>query len=111
MNLTPFNWGLSPLAARQINFLRGNKEWKCHMKNEVLAEHSSTWRTNGLSSLSYDVLGRKFIDEEKCGETAEIITVKVGLNGDHWTNEKSGVGNLDYTDPEEVKRKSQLKRK
>jgi len=95
----------------KINFLRGNKEWKCHMKNEVLAEHSSTWRTNGLSDLSYDVLGRKLIDEEKCGEKAEIITVRVGLNGDHWTNEKSGVENLDYTDPEEVKRKLQLKRK
>ena len=38
----------------KLQFLRDNKVWKCMNKTEVLEEHSSSWKTNGLESLNYE---------------------------------------------------------
>jgi hypothetical protein len=37
----------------KLEFLRGHKEWKCKNKWEMLDEHDSTWRVNGLMDLTY----------------------------------------------------------
>ena len=38
---------------KKLQFLREHKVWKCMNKTEVLEEHSSSWKTNGLSSLHF----------------------------------------------------------
>ena len=38
----------------KLKFLRNHKIWKCMNKTEVLEEHSSSWKKNGLSSLKYE---------------------------------------------------------
>lgn len=47
---------------KKLQFLREHKVWKCMNKTEVLEEHSSSWTTNGLSSLNFK--GNK--SEERC---------------------------------------------
>jgi len=41
---------------QKLSFLRTNKKWKCMVKWEALDEHETTWRTNGLANLTYDIL-------------------------------------------------------
>jgi len=69
----------------KMNYLRQTKE-KFMRKNEVLAEHAKTWKTNGLSNLGYKVIGRHRcmagIGTTKCVR----VVVDVGLNGE-WTDD------------------------
>ena len=81
----------------KLNFLRENKAWKCMSKWEALDEHESTWRTNGLHDLKYQVIGTKALFDDDGGEgglgrgRATKITVNVQLNGNHWSNDKCGI--------------------
>lgn len=77
----------------KMDFLRKHKTWKCMVKWELKDEHETTWKTNGLADLKY-----KIVKTEQLGNSphATKITVDLGTNGDHWTNEKAGV---DYMPP------------
>jgi len=80
--------------SQKIGFLRQHKAWKCQEKWEVLKEHETTWKTNGLSDLSYSLIKKEYLDKDK---KSTKITVDVKLNGtlsSHWSNEKVA---LDYT--------------
>jgi len=76
----------------KLNFLRANKQWKCYVKWEALEEHEKTWKTNGLTDLTYAILSKKALPETN--DKGTLLNVDVKLNGEHWTNNKSGV---DYT--------------
>mmetsp|Transcript_7047 Transcript_7047/g.13289 ORF Transcript_7047/g.13289 Transcript_7047/m.13289 type:complete len:482 (-) Transcript_7047:1194-2639(-) len=84
----------------KLTFLKNNRNWKCMVKWEALKEHESTWRTNGLADLKYSILkmeslvdGLRNSENEKDDSKprATKITVDVKLNGNHWSNEKSGM--------------------
>lgn len=68
----------------KIAFLKQNKIWKCMNKQEVLEEHESSWRTNGLANLSF-----KLIDKSWLNKFTIKIVVDVSENG-HWTDLVSG---------------------
>lgn len=72
----------------KLDFLRENREWKCMVKWEAADEHEATWKTNGMADLKYSVLKTQHLDE---GKKSSKITVDVKLNGNHWSNDKSGV--------------------
>jgi len=75
--------------SQKIDFLRSHKEWKCQLKWELLKEHDATWKTNGLSDLTYSVLNKTSLDPDT--NKATKVTVDVKLNGNHWSNDK-GIG-------------------
>jgi len=77
----------------KIDFLKGHKNWKCNLKWEALDEHEKTWRSNGLASLRYNEEARS----DSLHESGKVtkVTVDVELNGDHWSNGKSGVDMVD----------------
>jgi hypothetical protein len=72
----------------KLNFLRENKEWKCMVKWEALEEHDKTWKTNGLADLKYKLIEKSYLDDTK--KTTKLH-VDVQLNGNHWSNDKSGI--------------------
>jgi hypothetical protein len=77
----------------KLKFLKRHREWKCMVKWEALEEHGKTWRNNGLADLSYRVLRTAPLDTKDLTKSrATKITVDVQLNGDHWANDKCGVG-------------------
>lgn len=78
----------------KMAFLRNHQEWKCMVKWELQEEHESTWKTNGLADLKYDV-----VSQEKLNSWASKITVNLKLNGTHWTNAQAGV---DYIPPKKA---------
>ncbi|KAL7548254.1 hypothetical protein ACHAWF_011542 [Thalassiosira exigua] len=79
----------------KLSFLKQNKAWKCMVKWEALDEHPTTWKTNGLADLSYNILMMKRLDKDDGGEAkATKLTTDVKLNGNHWANEKCGVDYL-----------------
>ena len=79
----------------KLGFLKQNKEWKCMVKWEALDEHEKTWKRNGLSDLSYNILKSSRLDKDDDGESkATMLTVDVKLNGNHWANDKCGVDYL-----------------
>ena len=63
------------------------------VKWEALKEHEQTWKTNGLSDLSYKVLETKPLDTNNriSKSKATLVTVDVKLNGNHWANDKCGI--------------------
>eukprot|EP01041_Mallomonas_annulata_P006369 gene6369-12876_t len=69
----------------KIQLLRQHRNWKCPNKWEVLEEHDSTWKENGLSNLKYEVLRRNEISP-----SYHRILVDVQLNG-HYTDSLSGL--------------------
>mmetsp|Transcript_16760 Transcript_16760/g.16965 ORF Transcript_16760/g.16965 Transcript_16760/m.16965 type:complete len:84 (+) Transcript_16760:156-407(+) len=76
----------------KLAFLRTKKKWKCMVKWEALDEHEKTWRTNGLTDLTYNVISRDVLDETNgCGSK---ISVDVQLNPGHWANDKCSVDYL-----------------
>ena len=75
----------------KLSFLRQHKEWKCMVKWEALKEHEQTWKTNGLSDLSYKMLETKPLDTNNRISKATLVTVDVKLNGNHWANDKCGI--------------------
>jgi hypothetical protein len=85
----------------KLDFLRENRSWKCMVKWEAADEHDKTWRQNGLEDLKYSILQTVPLDDgtgttssNSNNSKATKFTVDVKLNGDHWSNEKSG---LDFT--------------
>ena len=72
----------------KVQHLRENRDWKCMVKRELLSEHDRTWKMNGLGNLGYSVLQQEPLHES---EKATKITVDVGLNDNHWSNEHSGI--------------------
>jgi len=72
----------------KLDFLRSHKEWKCMVKWEAADEHAATWKTNGLADLKYTLLSQQHLDDAK---KSTKYTVDVRLNGNHWSNAKSGV--------------------
>jgi hypothetical protein len=77
----------------KLQFLKKHREWKCMVKWEALEEHKTTWRQNGLADLSYKVLETTPLDTRDVAKSrATKITVDVMLNGEHWANDKCGVG-------------------
>ena len=64
----------------KINHLKANRVWKCMNKNEVLEEHTVSWKANGLSNLVYKKISRSDINQY-----AVVINVDVMLN-QHWTD-------------------------
>ena len=78
----------------KLSFLKQNKEWKCMVKWEALNEHATTWKTNGMADLSYDIKMMIPLDKDNDGgeeRKATKLTIDVKLNGDHWANSKCGV--------------------
>jgi hypothetical protein len=73
----------------KMSFLRANNTWKCKVKWEVLDEHETTWKTNGLVDLDYIILGNKTIPNSNCKAT--LLTVDVKLNQGHWADDKCHV--------------------
>lgn len=71
--------------SEKIGFLRQHKAWKCQEKWEVLKEHEATWKTNGMSDLTYSLISKEYLDKDK---KSTKITVDVKLNGHHWSNDK-----------------------
>lgn len=41
--------------SEKLSFLKEHKEWKCGDKWERLKEDAASWRSNGLSSLQFEV--------------------------------------------------------
>ncbi len=72
--------------SEKLQFLKGSV-LKCNNKRELLAEFASTWRFNGLSNLKYEEINRKYSHSDKCVQ----ILVDVQLNGNHWTDARSGI--------------------
>ena len=73
----------------KLDFLRQNRQWKCMVKWEALDEHDKTWKSNGLSNLSYKILETSSLDNAT--NKATKYTVDVKLNDNHWSNEKAGI--------------------
>jgi hypothetical protein len=46
-------------AATKGQALHEHKAWKCQHQSELLNEHSSSWSTNGFSSLHYKGMKRE----------------------------------------------------
>ena len=69
---------------QKITYLRGHHEWKCQKKRELLGEHKDTWKINGLHDLG-DV-NKMIIHIQVLNNYCEKITVNIGLNGNHWSN-------------------------
>mmetsp|Transcript_13354 Transcript_13354/g.20020 ORF Transcript_13354/g.20020 Transcript_13354/m.20020 type:complete len:371 (+) Transcript_13354:35-1147(+) len=96
---------------QKLSFLKQHRTWKCMNKNELLAEHSTTWKENGLSNLTYHVLSEKAYcysstEEEK---KASIVTVDVKENN-HWTDLVCGVDETQLDESvEQVKKRFQLR--
>ena len=76
---------------QKITYLRGHHEWKCQKKRELLREHKDSWKTNGLADLG-DV-SRMITGVTALNDISEKITVDIGLNGNHWSNNECS---LDY---------------
>lgn len=76
----------------KLRYLRENKALKCMNKVELLEEHSSTWRRNGLNNLHYHELQRQLIPSGE-GHVSRIL-VDVQLNDQHWTDEVCGIDDL-----------------
>jgi hypothetical protein len=57
---------------QKLSFLKEHKEWKCGDKWERLEEEASSWKTNGLSDLSFTVL-----ETESLHKNALKYTVKL----------------------------------
>jgi hypothetical protein len=71
----------------KLAFLRANQGvLKCMNKTEVLQEHEATWKKNGLFDLHYTEISR-----EALNDACTKVTVDVGLNGGHWTDDRSGI--------------------
>lgn len=49
---------------QKLAFLKMHSKWKCMNKRELLAEHETTWQTNGLSDLTYQTLQIEPFSEE-----------------------------------------------
>lgn len=77
---------------KKLDVLRSHREWKCMNKNEVLSEHNSTWKNNGLKDLLYREISRRQMNEH-----ATIITVDLGLNS-HWTDKLCGINDTSLPD-------------
>jgi hypothetical protein len=63
-------------------------------KDEVLSEHASTWKTNGLSAFE----GRTefvILQEEHLSPYCLKVTVQLALN-EHWTDEKCKENDMQY---------------
>lgn len=60
----------------KLEYLREN-DLKFMRKKEVLAEHSSTWYSNGLNNINYEV-----IEQKSCGKNCELIQVILLLSED-----------------------------
>ena len=70
---------------QKLAFLKEHSNWKCGVKWELLAEHKETWRSNGLSNLSYSVLSRV----DGVNDCISRVVVDVTLNGD-WSDARAG---------------------
>ena len=62
-----------------------HKLWQCMNRYELKDEHETSWRSNGLIDLSYELLKRTELDRF-CSK----VTVDVKLNG-HWSDCMCGV--------------------
>jgi hypothetical protein len=71
----------------KLDFLKQNKIWKCMNKTELLGEHNSTWKTNGIIDLNYTEEKRININDN-----CIIFTVDVLIN-EHWTDLVCGIDN------------------
>ena len=74
---------------KQKDGARDNK-WKCMVKEELLKEHSKTWKSNGLSNLDYTKENEIALHESNL---AVKVTVKLPLNN-HWSDTKTQWGDL-----------------
>lgn len=76
----------------KIALLRSHQEWKCQKKLELLKEHDTTWKYNGLFNLgnANDMIQKSV----ELGKHCTKITVAIGLSSnDHWSNQEAA---LDY---------------
>ena len=69
----------------KLKVLRENRLWKCMNKNEVLAEHETTWQVNGLIDLNYKEIKRIILNDFTIKITVDLL-----LNN-HWTDDRSGI--------------------
>ncbi len=58
---------------QKLDVLKQHCDWKCKLKWELLNLHETTWKTNGLTNLSYNVRG----DTESEGGLTRRITVDI----------------------------------
>jgi hypothetical protein len=80
----------------KINFLKEHELLKCMNRNELLDEHESSWKSNGISqfktSPQFKVIQREYIGNDFC----VIYTVNLSLNGGHWSDAVCGENDLQY---------------
>ena len=74
----------------KLSHLRNNESWKCMNRKEVIKEHSSTWKSNGLNNLQYKEISREWLNEFSIK-----IVVDVLLNN-HWTDSTCGENDKQY---------------
>lgn len=78
----------------KLDYLKKNELLKCNNRWELLKEHSSTWRTNGISSFyakeEFTELKREYMNDYSVK-----VTVELALNN-HWSDSLSGVDDIQY---------------
>eukprot|EP00968_Pinguiococcus_pyrenoidosus_P021651 scaffold2875_cov247-Pinguiococcus_pyrenoidosus.AAC.7 len=75
----------------KTTFLKQHEDWKCMIKRELLQEHGSSWRTNGLSNLHYEVLER----DDNFLDSCIKVTVELGLNNHDFSDYKARITVVD----------------
>ncbi len=68
---------------QKLDFLKANNSWKNMKKWELLKEHQSTWRTNGITNLQYKINNESIMNSHCSKYNVDIL-----LN-DHWTDHDS----------------------
>ena len=77
---------------QKLDYLKENK-LKCMNKQEVLAEHKTTWKINGLKNIKYKILQQNSCNKEMNNTICEHIIVQVLLNN-HWTDNRANLDNV-----------------
>lgn len=85
---------LDILRAQNTDSEGSDNNWRCMVKTDVLKEHTTTWKTNGLSSMRGESIATKgFKVKRKTllhpSGFASKITVELMPNGDRWDNTTS----------------------
>lgn len=82
----------------KLTYLRENQLLKCNNKKELLDEHDTTWRSNGLTA--FRSAEPQFFMEalEYLSDFCVKITVELTLNGGHWSDQRCGIDDKQYDD-------------
>lgn len=91
----------------KLQILRENEDWKNMKKRELKAQHSATWRTNGINSIEDDYTD---IHEEKINDYTTKITVEL-VNSEDDSGEKEAISAEKEEEPQPKKLEKALQNK